>query len=146
MTLPEPSAPTAPAVLARRVATVHTLWASFQARDWAGARRLLANHAQLYWRASDEHLLDADAFIRVNAIYPEGWTLRIIEVSALADGRVHSLIEVLHGSQRFIAHTLWRFVGDLIVHADETFATFETPPDWRTAEAIGAYRRGAPSP
>lgn len=128
---------------AHRVAVVRALWADFQARDWPAARARLADHAQLYWRASGEHLLDADAWIRVNAIYPEGWTLHIHQVTPLADGRVHSLIEVRQAGQAFIAHTLWRFEGTVIVHADETFATAEAPPAWRTAEAIGAYRRDA---
>ena len=127
-------------------ATVRALWAHFQARDWAGARALLADDAQLYWRASGEHLLDADAIIRVNAIYPEGWALHIHEVTPLVDGRVHSLIEVRHGPHRFLAHTLWRFAGGLISHGDETWATAEPPPAWRTAEAIGAYRRDAEAP
>lgn len=131
---------------AHHAATVHCLWAHFQARDWAGARALLADDATVYWRASGEHLLDADAIIRVNAIYPEGWALHIGQVTPMADGRVHSMVEVQHGAQRFIAHTLWRFVGRLIMHADETWATAEPAPAWRTAEAIGAYRRNPPEP
>ena len=127
-------------------ATVRCLWAHVQARDWPGARALLADNATLYWRASGEHLLDADAIIRVNAIYPEGWQLRILDVTPMQDGRVHSMIEVRHAGQRFIAHTLWRFAGRLIVQADETWATAEPPPAWRTAEAIGAYRRDPPEP
>ena len=132
--------------LAHRAATVCALWASFQARDWAAARALLADDATLYWRASGEHLLDADAIIRVNALYREGWALQILEVTPLTDGRVHSMVEVGHGSQRFLAHTQWRFEGSLIVQADETWATVEAPPAWRTAEAIGAYRRDPPEP
>ena len=127
-------------------ATVRCLWAHFQARDWPGARALLADNATLYWRASGEHLLDADAIVRVNAIYPEGWALHIGQVSPLADGRVHSMVEVRHGARRFIAHTLWRFAGRLIVQADETWATAEPAPPWRTAEALGAYRRDPPEP
>ncbi len=127
-------------------ATVRCLWAHFQARDWSGARALLADNATLHWRASGEHLLDADAIIRVNAIYPEGWALHIGQVTPMADGRVHSMVEVRHGAQRFIAHTLWRFAGRLIHHADETWATAEPPPAWRSAEAIGAYRRDPPEP
>ncbi len=139
---------TNPAVAAtdaeHRVATVRALWAHFQARDWPAARAVLSDDAQLHWRSSGEHLLDADAIIRVNAIYPEGWSIHQLEASALVDGRVHSLIEVHHGDQRFLAHTLWRFdSAGRIVHADETFATVEPPPAWRTAEAIGAYRRDA---
>ena len=125
-------------------ATVRCLWAHFQARDWASARALLADDATLYWRASGEHLLDADAIIRVNAIYPEGWQLQILGVSPMQDGRVHSMIEVRHAGQRFIAHTLWRFAGRLIIHADETWATAEAAPAWRTAAAIGAYRPDPP--
>jgi hypothetical protein len=122
-------------------ATVQALWASFQARDWAAARGFLADDATLFWRASGEHLQDADAIIRVQVIYPEGWTLRVVDVTPMADGRVHSLVEVRHGGACFLAHTLWRFRGALVVQADETWATWEAPPAWRTAEAIGAYRR-----
>lgn len=123
------------------VATVRALWARFQARDWPGARALLADDATLHWRASGEHLLDADAIVRVNAIYPEGWTIHLHQASAMADGRVHSLAEVRHDGRRFLAHTLWRLQGGRIVHGDETWATVEAPPAWRSAEAIGAYRR-----
>lgn len=123
-------------------ALVRTLWACFQARDWAAARRLLADDAQLHWLASDEFLDDADAIIRVNAIYPEGWAIHVHEVTPMVDGRVHSLIQVDHGEGRFFAHTLWRFAGGRIAGAQETWATAEAPPAWRTAEAIGAYRRG----
>ena len=74
-------------------------------------------------------------------IYPEGWSLRMLEATPMLDGRVHSAVEVRHGPQRFIAHTLWWFKGLLVAQADETWATAETPPAWRTAEALGAYRR-----
>ena len=128
-----------------RVATVRAFWASLQALDWPAARCLLADDAQLFWRASGEHCLDADAIVRVNAIYPEGWSIHAHEASALIDGRVHSLIEVRHGGQCFLAHTLWRFdAAGRIVHADETWATAAPPPAWRTAAAIGAYRRDPP--
>ena len=125
----------------QRAAVVRTFWASVQGRDWALARSVLADDCVMFWRASGEYLLDADAIIRVNRIYPEGWSLRLLEATPMVDGRVHSAVEVQHGPQRFIAHTLWRFKGLLIAQADETWATAETPPAWRTAEAIGAYRR-----
>ena len=125
------------------VAAVRCLWACFQARDWAAARARLADDASLYWRASGEHLLDADAIIRVQAIYPEGWSLQLVQATPLADGRVHSLVQVRHGGACFIAHTLFSFRAGLILHADETWATAEPPPAWRTAQALGAYRRDA---
>ena len=131
---------------AHRAASVRSFWAQVQARDWAGARAMLADKATLHWPASGEHLLDADAIIRVNAVYPEGWALKILEVTPLLDGRVHSMVEVQHAGQRFLAHTLWRFDGHLIVQADETWATVQAPPAWRTAELIGAYRRDVIQP
>ena len=63
------------------------------------------------------------------------------DATPMADGRVHSLLEVRHGGHSVLAHTLRRFRGALVVQADETWATWEVPPDWRTAEAIGAHRR-----
>jgi GNAT superfamily N-acetyltransferase len=131
---------------AHQAAVVRALWASIQARDWAAARSFLADDARLFWRASGEHLLDADAIIRVQTIYPEGWALHVHEVTPLADGRVHSLVQVRHGAACFFAHSLFRLRGMLIVHGDETWATAEPPPAWRTAEAIGAYRRDADFP
>lgn len=124
-----------------RIKAVHSLWSLFQARDWAGARRLLADAATLTWHASGERLLDADAIIRVNAVYPEGWSLRVIEVNALLDGRVHSVVEVTHPPGRFFANSLFGFDGDRIARVDEYWSSVEPPPAWRTAQAIGAYER-----
>jgi len=123
-------------------ALVRTLWACFEARDWAGARTLLADDACLHWVASDEYFDDADAIIRVNAIYPEGWRIHVREVTPMADGRVHSMVDVCHGEQHFIVHSLWSFAAGRIAAVSETWATAEPPPAWRTAAAIGAYRRG----
>ena len=122
-------------------AMVRVLWACFQARDWSAARRLLADDAQMAWRASGEHFDSADAIIRVNAIYPEGWVLRILDVTPLQDGRIHSLVQVRHGDACFYGHSLFTLAGRHITRIDETWATAEEPPAWRTAAAIGAYRR-----
>ncbi len=124
-----------------RVATVASLWASFEARDWAGARRLFADDASMTWHASGERLLNADAIIRVNAVYPEGWSIHVIEVNALQDGRVHSVVEVSHPPGRFIANSLFRFDAQRIAQVDEYWSTVEAPPAWRTADVIGAYER-----
>ena len=98
------------------VASVRSFWAQVQARDWAGAHALLADKATLHWPASGEHRLDADAILCVNALCPEGWALQILAV------------------------TPW------LVQADETRATVQAPPAWRSAEAIGACRRDAIQP
>jgi len=55
-----------------RIESIRNLWILFEARDWAGARRLFADQASMTWHTSGERMLDADAIVRVNAIYPEG--------------------------------------------------------------------------
>ncbi len=124
-----------------RCAVVRTLWAHMQARDWPAARAAYASDATMAWPCSGERFLDADAIVRVNAIYPEGWTLRIVEVAALADGRVYSVIEVTQGGQRYFANSIFCFAGGAIARVEEYWATVETAPAWRTAAAIGAYQR-----
>ena len=124
-----------------RCALVRTLWAHVQARDWPAMRAAFAADAVMTWPCSNERLLDADAIVRVNAIYPEGWTLHVHEVAALADGRVHSVVEVWHAGQRFFANSTYRFSGAQIAQVEEYWASVEAPPAWRTAAAIGAYER-----
>ena len=129
---------------ARRARCVEALWGRFEARDWAGARQLFSDTATLTWHSSGERFLEADAIIRVNAIYPEGWRIRTVEVNPLLDGRIHSVVEVTHGAQRFLANSLFRFDAELIAEVHEYWATVEAPPAWRTAAAIGAYERLEP--
>lgn len=130
-----------PTPMPTRINAVAALWSLFQARDWAAARRLFADTATLTWHTSGERMRDADAIIRVNAQYPEGWSLRVVEVNALQDGRVHSVVEVSHPPGRFFANSLFRFEGDRIAQVDEYWASVEPPPAWRTPNAIGAYER-----
>jgi GNAT superfamily N-acetyltransferase len=127
-------------------ALVRTLWADVQARDWAALRARYADTATMRWPCSGEAFLDADAIVRVNAIYPEGWTLRIVEVNALADGRVHSVIEITQDDSRFLANSIFRFDAGRVAEVEEYWATVEPPPAWRTAAAIGAYQRIHPTP
>lgn len=122
-------------------ALVRTLWARMQARDWTGVRALFLPQARAVWWASGERFLDRDAIVRVNAVYPEGWTIAVLEVNTLADGRVHSLVRVDHPPHIFYANSFFRFDGPLIAAVDEYWATREEPPAWRSAQAIGAYER-----
>ncbi|MFN7571127.1 MAG: GNAT family N-acetyltransferase [Betaproteobacteria bacterium] len=123
------------------VALVRALWARMQARDWIGARRLYAIDATMLWHTSGERYGDADAIVRVNATYPEGWAIRVVDAAALADGRMLSVVEVAQPPQRFFATSLFTLRDDLIAQVDEYWATVEPPPDWRNAENLGAYER-----
>ena len=137
---PAAAAPT-PHDAEHRCAVVRTLWAHMQARDWAAARAMYADAATMHWPCSGERFLDADAIVRVNAIYPEGWSLRVVAVDALADGRVRSVVEVTQPPQRFFANSTFRFDATQVAEVEEYWATAQAAPAWRNAAALGAYQR-----
>ena len=60
-----------------------TLWRHFQARDWTAARRLLHDDALAHWWATGETLNGADTIIAVNAEYPEGWKIMLLQAAPL---------------------------------------------------------------
>lgn len=127
-----------------RTATVLAFWACISARDWPAARAALHDHATMHWLASGEHFDDADAIVRVQAVYPEGWQLRVLNAAARDDGSVHTHVEVIHPPQRYYASSVFHFDGAQIARIDEIWATAENPPDWRTPGVLGAYRRDPP--
>jgi GNAT superfamily N-acetyltransferase len=114
-----------------RCALVRALWAHVQARDWVAMRAAFADDAAMLWPVTRERFDGADLIVRVNAEYPEGWSIEVKEIDALADGRVHSLVEVPHGDQRYFGHSRFTFEGARIAHACEHWATAEAPPAWR---------------
>jgi GNAT superfamily N-acetyltransferase len=124
--------------------TVRALWAAFQARDWAAARPLLHDDLQVTWWTSGERFAGASAFIEVNASYPESWTLRVIELTHLQDGRVLSLLRVDQPPNCFFATSLFRVDDERIVGIDEYWATVEPPPAWRSSGALAGSNRFDP--
>ena len=113
---------------------VRQLWVRFQARDWAAARQLLHTDAVIDWPASHERLSGADCFIAVNAEYPEGWTLHLLSVDALQDGRAVSMVRVDHPPQAFLVQSTMRVRDGLVTAGLELWATCEEPPAWRTPQ------------
>ena len=118
------------------VRAVRSMWAAFQARDWPAARSLLRDDLQAVWWTSGERFDGADAFIEVQKRYPEGWTIQLIEVDRLEDGRVISLVRVDQPPQSFFATSFFRVDDGRITAIDEYWATLEPPPAWRAAGAI----------
>jgi hypothetical protein len=136
----QPLQPAVPLDVARR------LWSRFQARDWAAACRLLHDDLQATWWATGERYLGADAFIEANARYPEGWTIFVIDISLLHDGRVLSIVRVDHPPQRFFTTSLCRVdEHGLIVDIEEYWATVEEPPDWRSPARLAGCVRFDPA-
>jgi GNAT superfamily N-acetyltransferase len=129
----KPLAATAPADSdgEHRCALVRALWAHVQARDWAAMRAAFADGAVMHWPVTGERFDGADEIVRVNAEYPQGWTVHVRAVDALADGRVHALVEVTHDGATHFANARCTFRGPLIVEATEHWATAEPAPAWR---------------
>jgi ribosomal protein S18 acetylase RimI-like enzyme len=126
------------------VRAVHAMWSAFQARDWRSARALLHDDLQAVWWTSGERFDGADAFITVNARYPEGWTIHVIDVSMLRDGRVMSMVRVDHLPQSFFATTFYLVDDGVITAIDEYWATLEAPPAWRSPGDVAGCSRFDP--
>jgi GNAT superfamily N-acetyltransferase len=124
-----------------RIALVRALWAHVQARDWAAMRASFADDAVTQWPVTGERFNDADTIVRVNAEYPEGWSIHVIAIDALVDGRVHSVVRVDHGEQSFFANSRFTFDGARITALEEWWATREKPPAWRNAEFLASPRK-----
>ncbi|HET9976631.1 MAG TPA: GNAT family N-acetyltransferase [Burkholderiaceae bacterium] len=126
------------------VRVVRAMWAAFQARDWAAARRLMRDDLLAVWWTSGERYESADAFVAMQAAYPEGWSIRLIECERLEDGRVMSLVRVDHAPNVFYATSFFKVDDGLIIGIDEYWATAEPPPAWRTPQAIPGLQRFDP--
>jgi SnoaL-like protein len=83
------------------------LWERIQARDWDGARALLADDMVCRWPHSDERFEGADNFIQMNRAYPEGWEITVVDVTAIPGGAV-SRIRVDETGARFHAASFLR--------------------------------------
>ena len=129
------------AVAANPLDVVRELWAHFQARDWVAARALLHDDLCVDWWASGERIHGADTFIRLQSEYPEGWTIRLLGLSALMDGRVLSQVRVAHPPGQFLAQSIVRVRDGRIAHGEEWWATCEEPPPWRTPERFAGLQR-----
>ena len=112
--------------------SVRSLWERIQARDWDGARKLLADGMVCRWPHSDERFEGADNFIAMNRAYPEGWRITIVDVAEIPGGAV-SRIRVDQAGTRFHAASFFTVRGGLIEDAVEYWVTegSEEPPDWR---------------
>jgi GNAT superfamily N-acetyltransferase len=126
-----------------RVALVRALWAHIQARDWTAMRAAFADAAVTHWPVTCERFDGADLIVGVNARYPEGWAIEVQSIDALADGRVHAVVEVPHGDTRFFCNARYAFDGTRIAELTEHWATAEAPPAWRDAAFLAAIGKAA---
>ncbi|MCA0177712.1 MAG: nuclear transport factor 2 family protein [Proteobacteria bacterium] len=107
------------------------LWALYQARRWREARELFAPDAICDWPATCERYTGAEAIVHVNAVYPEGWTIHLLDAQPLPDGRALTLVRVDQAGQSFYATSFFTVTDGHITGLIEYWADTQTPPAWR---------------
>jgi hypothetical protein len=120
---------------------VAALWDAFERRAWAEARALFHDDAVLSWPVSGERIEGADGIIRVNAIYPEGWSIHPLRIRGLPGASAYSIVRVNHPPDSFFAVSFFDLRDGRIAAVEEYWSTVEEPPGWRTPEAIPGYVR-----
>lgn len=123
---------------------VQSLWDTFGRKAWRDARALFHDDAILLWPVTRERIEGADGIIRVNEIYPTGWTIIPLRFTKLADGQVLSIVRVDHPPDSFFAVSVFELVEGRIRRVEEYWSTAEEPPNWRTPRAIPGYLRERP--
>ncbi|MFI1469193.1 nuclear transport factor 2 family protein [Streptomyces wuyuanensis] len=112
---------------------VHELWDRMQARDWAGVGELLSDDVVVEWPVSGERIVGRDNYVRVNAEYPEGWSIRVLRIVASGE-EVVSEVEVPHeslGVHRVAS--FWTVRSGRVVTGREYWSELgsDPAPEWR---------------
>ncbi|MFG1736794.1 nuclear transport factor 2 family protein [Micromonospora chalcea] len=116
-------------------AVVRALWDRMQARDWTGVGELLADDVVVEWPASAERIVGRENYVKVNAEYPEGWSIRVLRVVASGD-TVVSEVEVPHeGMGVHRVASFWTVRDGRIVDGREYWTALgqDPSPQWRSA-------------
>lgn len=125
----------------REISVVRSLWDAFERRAWSQARALFHIDATLAWPVSKELIAGAAGIIRVQEIYPEGWTIVPLRFAKLTDGQVLSIVRVDHPPSSFFAISFFTILNGRIMGVEEFWSTAEEPPSWRTPQVIPGYKR-----
>lgn len=126
------------------VEVVRAFWERMRERDWDGVRATLAPDAVAVWPETNERFAGADAIVRVNAEYPEGWDIRVLRLVE-SGGTVVAEVEVPHedvGVFRVAAFT--EVVDGLIARSMEYWVQVggTEPPAWRAGFASRVVEGG----
>ena len=113
-------------------ALVRALWESFERREFARARRLLADDFTAWWPHSGELIKGADNFIAVNEHYPGPWAITIDRVLGLGDTVVSEVTVRLPPAVFQCASLFTVREGKLAAVTDYWIErNGEEPPAWR---------------
>ena len=114
---------------------IQRLWDRMQARDWVGISELLATDLVVEWPVSGERIVGPENFVRVNAEYPEGWSIKVLRIVAEGEAVV-SEVEVPHdsmGIHRVVS--FWTVRNGKIIDGREYWTELGSAPapEWRAA-------------
>ncbi|MGI4985658.1 MAG: nuclear transport factor 2 family protein [Janthinobacterium lividum] len=118
---------------------VRELWTAYENRDWRNARGLLAEDAVMTWPCTRERFHGADAIIHVNAVYPEGWHITLLECARMEANRIVSVVRVDHSPDDFFANSHFHVRDGVIVSITECRSTIEAAPAWRVEGTFPGY-------
>ena len=114
---------------------VRQLWARMEARDWGGVGDVLADEIVVEWPVSGERIVGRENYLRINAEYPEGWSIRVLRVVAAGD-QVVSEVEVPHATMGVHrVASFWTVREGRIVAGREYWSEVgaDPAPEWRAA-------------
>lgn len=110
---------------------MRTFFERMQERAWDAAAELVSGAAQIRFSETGERF-DGDGFLRMNRDYPEGWSLRVVDV--IADGdRVAAQVRVEQDGTNFWCAGFYTVRDGAIVAGVEHWVTegATAPPAWR---------------
>lgn len=110
---------------------LRALWESFEARDWEGAGRLLAEDAVVEWPQTNERLRGRANILAMNRNYPEGWSIHVEDVWPAGPDRAVSRVRVPYGGSEEWAVSFCEARNGSISRLVETWAPAQTAPAWR---------------
>lgn len=119
------------------VEVVQAFWDRMQDRDWEGVKELLVPDAVFVWPASNERFVGAEAIVRVNAEYPEGWSTRLLRLVEQGNTVVAEVEVPQAGVGIFRVVAIAEVTEDQIARSTEYWVTVggDEPPAWRSGIA-----------
>jgi len=110
---------------------VHRFFERMEARDWDGAGELLSPELHIEFTETGERF-DGPNFLAMNAAYPEGWSIDVVEV--ISDGdRVAAQVRVDHIEDVFWCAGFYTVRDGVVVDGTEHWVTerSQSAPEWR---------------
>lgn len=103
------------------------------AKDWASVKETLAGDVEVFWPATREVIRGRQNVVAVNAEYPTGWSIEVLNVYSAGEVIVSEVQVPQEGVGVFRVVSLWTVVDNLIVSGREYWIAYggDDVPAWR---------------